>query len=90
MVGPGPQLEQALGAVRQAATEAGRGPADIAMEGRVSWSGNPDQLVDGLRSWADVGASHVSINTMGAGLASVDDHLAALSGAAEAARAFAD
>ncbi|MBO0866855.1 MAG: LLM class F420-dependent oxidoreductase, partial [Mycobacterium sp.] len=90
MVGPGPQLERALGAVRQAATEAGRDPADIAMEGRVSWSGNRDQLVDGLRGWADAGASHVSINTMGAGLASVDDHLTALSGAAEAARAFAD
>ncbi|MGH3969666.1 MAG: LLM class F420-dependent oxidoreductase [Mycobacterium sp.] len=88
MVGPGPRLEQALGAVRQAATEAGRDPAGIAMEGRVSWNGNPDELVQGLRSWADAGASHASINTMGAGLASVDDHLAALTSAAEAARGF--
>ena len=90
MVGPGPKLEQARQAVRQAAADAGREPADIPMEGRVSWSGNPDELVDGLRSWADAGASHVSINTMGAGLASVDDHLAALTSAAEAARGFAD
>jgi probable F420-dependent oxidoreductase len=90
MVGSGPKLEQALEVVEQAATEAGRDPRQIAMEGRVSWNGNADELADGLRVWADVGASHVSINTMGAGLTSVDDHLAALTTAAEAARDFAD
>lgn len=86
MVGPGPQLDAALRQVREAATEAGRNPADIAMEGRVSWRGDPEKLVVGLRSWADAGASHVSINTMGAGLTSVDDHLAALAAVAEAAK----
>jgi probable F420-dependent oxidoreductase len=89
MVGPGPKLEQALHSVVQAATEAGRDPTEIAMEGRVSWSGNADELADGLSLWADAGASHVSINTMGAGLTSVDDHLAALTAAAEVARTFA-
>jgi probable F420-dependent oxidoreductase len=89
MVGPGPKLEQALHEVAQAATEAGRDPAQIAMEGRVSWNGNADDLADGLRVWAEAGASHVSINTMNAGLASVDDHLGVLSIAAETARAFA-
>jgi hypothetical protein len=59
------------------------------MEGRVSWNGSPDGLGEGLRGWV-AGASHVSINTMGAGLASVDDHLAALARAAEVARGFAD
>jgi hypothetical protein len=53
------------------------------MEGRVSWNGNADDLAEGLRAWAEAGASHVSINTMKAGLASVDDHLAALTAAAE-------
>jgi probable F420-dependent oxidoreductase len=90
MVGPGPQLDMALGLVRQAATEAGRNPADIAMEGRVSWRGNAEEIVDDLRAWADAGASHVSINTMGAGLTSVDDHLAALAAAAEAATALTE
>lgn len=90
MVGPGPKLEQARQEVAHAATEAGRDPAQIAMEGRVSWNGNADDMADGLRSWAEAGASHMSINTMGAGLASVDDHLAALSTAAEIARAFTD
>ncbi len=90
MVGPGPKLEQARQEVAHAATEAGRDPAQIAMEGRVSWNGNADDMADGLRSWAEAGASHMSINTMGAGLASVDDHLAALTTAAEIARAFTD
>jgi probable F420-dependent oxidoreductase len=84
MVGPGPQLDEALRLLRQAATEAGRDPASIPMEGRVSWQGNPDKLVDDARRWNAAGATHVSINTMGAGLASVDDHLAALAIAAEA------
>jgi probable F420-dependent oxidoreductase len=88
MVGPGPKLELALQEVAQAAREAGRDPAQIAMEGRVSWNGNADDLAAGLRVWADAGASHVSINTMGEGLASVDDHLRALTSAAETAREF--
>jgi probable F420-dependent oxidoreductase len=88
MVGPGPKLELALQEVAQAAREAGRDPAQIAMEGRISWNGNADDLAAGLRVWADAGASHVSINTMGAGLASVDDHLRALTSAAETARGF--
>jgi probable F420-dependent oxidoreductase len=88
LVGPGPKLEQALQEVAQAAREAGRDPAQIAMEGQVSWNGNADDLAAGLRVWADAGASHVSINTMGAGLASDDDHLRALTSAAETAREF--
>jgi probable F420-dependent oxidoreductase len=88
LVGPGPKLEQALQEVAQAAREAGRDPTQIAMEGQVSWNGNADDLAAGLRVWADAGASHVSINTMGAGLASVDDHLRALTSAAETAREF--
>jgi probable F420-dependent oxidoreductase len=89
MVGPGPKLQQALHEVAQAATAAGRDPAQIAMQGQVSWNGNADDLAGGLRVWAEAGATHVSINTMDAGLASVDDHLAALTTAAEIARDFA-
>src|SRR6202030_3139730 len=88
MVGPGPKLEQARQELAHAATEAGRDPAQIAMEGRVSWNGNADDLAAGLRVWAEAGASHISINTMKAGLASVGDHVAALTTAAEIAKAF--
>jgi len=89
MVGPGPKLDRAKQEVEQAATQAGRDPAKIGMGGQVSWNGSADDLADGLRSWAEAGASHMSINTMDAGLASVDDHLAALTKAAEIAKAFA-
>jgi probable F420-dependent oxidoreductase len=90
MVGPGPALDDALRLIRHAATEAGRDPDGIAMEGRVSWRGNVRELADGLRAWAGAGASHVAINTMGAGLESVDDHIAALATAADVAKTFAD
>jgi probable F420-dependent oxidoreductase len=89
MVGPGPKLERALVEVAHGATLAGRNPAQLAMQGQVSWNGNADDLAQGLRAWADAGASHVCINTMNADLASVDDHLAALTAAAEIARAYA-
>jgi probable F420-dependent oxidoreductase len=83
---PGPQLDEARELVHSAATEVGRDPASIGMEGRVTWSGDADKLADALSSWVDAGASHVSINTMGAGLRSVDDHLAALASAADVAK----
>jgi probable F420-dependent oxidoreductase len=89
MVGPGPKLDRALHEVVQAAQEAGRDPAHIGMGSQVSWNGNADDLAGGIRVWAEAGATHVSINTMNAGLASVDDHLAALTTAAEIARDFA-
>jgi probable F420-dependent oxidoreductase len=88
MVGPGPKLDRAREQVAQAATEAGRDPAQLGMQGQVNWDGNIDHVADALRLWADAGASHVSINTMNAGLASVDEHLAVLTTAAEIARDF--
>jgi probable F420-dependent oxidoreductase len=90
MVGPGPKLEAARHEVEQAATDAGRDPAQLGMQGQVSWNGNTDDLAEGIRSWAQAGASHVAINTMNAGLATVEQHLDALTAAAEIAREFAD
>ena len=83
-VPPGPQLDAARAVVEQAAVAAGRDPAAIGMEGRVSWKGDPAQLADQAGGWQQAGASHLSVNTMGAGLATVDAHLAALEQAAMA------
>jgi probable F420-dependent oxidoreductase len=83
-VRPGPDLDAARAIVEQAAVEAGRDPAAIGMEGRVSWTGDADKLVDHAGRWRKAGASHLSVNTMSTGLATVDQHLAALERTAEA------
>ncbi|MFN8226333.1 MAG: LLM class F420-dependent oxidoreductase [Mycobacterium sp.] len=74
----GSGLEWARERVHDAATAAGRDPATIGMEGRVTWAGDPDRALAEIAAWRAAGASHVSINTMGAGLDGVDEHLAVL------------
>ena len=83
-VPPGERLEEARAIIRQAAVEAGRDPDALGIEGRVGWeTGDVDRLVRQAGKWRDAGASHLGVNTMGAGLGSVDDHLAALAKAAD-------
>jgi hypothetical protein len=78
MMAPGPQLDEALAEVQRGASDAGRDPAAIGMEARVAWKGDDDAVAAEVAAWADAGASHLSINTMGAGLKHVDDHLETL------------
>src|SRR4051812_48495471 len=78
-VPPGEKYDAALAVIRSAATEAGRDPDAIGIDGRISWGdGGIDALVDHAGRWRAVGATHLSINTMNAGLATADDHLAVL------------
>ena len=79
MMAPGPGLEHARSVLAVAAEAAGRDPAKIGMEGRVTWRGDDDATLREVGGWARAGASHLSINTMGAGLATVDEHLDVLS-----------
>jgi hypothetical protein len=65
---------------------AGRDPATLGMEGRVSYKPDLDTVATRVESWRTAGATHVSINTMGAGLGGVDAHIAALAAVAGAAR----
>jgi len=83
---PGPQLDEARRIVAEAAAEAGRDPASLGMEGRLRWQQDRDKLATAMRQWQDADATHLSINTMGAGLNTIDDHLAALATAAQAAK----
>ena len=89
-VQPGPQLDQARSVVEQAAREVGRDPAAIGMEGRASWRGDPGKLAEQAAAWRGAGATHLSVNTMGAGLRAVDDHLRALEAAAEVVKPFGE
>ena len=82
---PGPRLEAARALVDEAARAAGRDPGRIGLEGRVNYgAGAIPVLVDHAARWRGAGATHLTVNTMGAGLASVDDHLGVLAAAAEA------
>src|SRR5271157_3414577 len=78
MMDPGPGLDYAVDQVKRAAVAAGRDAEGLGMEGRVSWTGDRDKAAAEIAAWKTAGASHVSVNTMNAGLATVDDHLAAL------------
>ncbi len=71
---------------RRPSRDRGRtGPGHLGMEGRVSWSSDGvAKVVDHIGRWRDAGATHVSINTMNAGLGPVDGHLEVLAQVAAA------
>ena len=75
--------------VADAANGAGRDPASLGMEGRVSWS-DVGKLVEQVGRWREAGATHVSINTMNAGLGSMQSHLDVLAVAAEELKSVLD
>jgi probable F420-dependent oxidoreductase len=80
MVRPGGGLSDALEIVAGAAREVGRDPASIGFEGRVNYVvDDPDLMVLHAGRWREAGASHIAINTMGAGLNGVDAHINAIS-----------
>jgi probable F420-dependent oxidoreductase len=78
MMGPGPGLDYARAQVKRAATAAGRDAEGLGMEGRVSWTGDREKVSAEIAAWKAGGATHLSVNTMNAGLAKVEDHLAVL------------
>jgi probable F420-dependent oxidoreductase len=82
---PGPELDAAKAAVDAAAIAAGRDPDSIGLEVPVSWgAGGLDAVLHHVAQCRRTRATHVSINTMPAGFASVDEHLEALASVADA------
>ena len=77
-VAPGRDLDHALAVIAEAAVDAGKSPASIGMEGRVNFSGSVSTLYEQAQRWEAAGASHLTIDTMHAGLARAEDHLAVL------------
>jgi probable F420-dependent oxidoreductase len=82
MVDPGPKLDAAIALVRQGAIDAGRDPNALGMEAQLAWRADMGALATAAGQWQAAGATHLSVNTMGLDLATVDDHLAALAAAA--------
>jgi probable F420-dependent oxidoreductase len=87
MMFPGPELDEARALVDEAARAAGRDPASIGMEGRLTMgSSDPDVVAERVAGWRATGATHLTLNTMKSRLADVDAHIAVLSRAAEVIR----
>lgn len=58
---------------------AGRNPSDIGLEPQLSVERLPEQeWARYVSDWRALGATHLCVNTMGAGYRSLDDHVAAL------------
>ena len=71
--------EDTLNRMREYARQAGRDPAAIGIEGRISFAGgNPDLWAQAAEAWQKLGATHLSVNTMKAGLHSPDEHIKAI------------
>lgn len=59
--------------------EAGRSRSDIGIEARLKFgAGEPSEWLKLLEEWQAAGASHISINTMGCGFSTPQEHLSAL------------
>jgi probable F420-dependent oxidoreductase len=70
------QIEQMRGYVR----ESGRDPEAFGIEGRITTTGGPveDEWSEALGRWNEIGATHVAVNTMNAGIRGADGHIDAI------------
>jgi len=65
--------------LKKFADEAGRDAAEIGMEPRINLGdGDPEFWQEQARLWEDMGATHISVNTMRSGLDSPQDHINAI------------
>jgi probable F420-dependent oxidoreductase len=82
---PDDAMREVVDRLRQYITEAGRDPSSVGIEARVNASdGDTDEWMRQTEGWRDLGATHISINTMNAGFKSLDEHIAAIRGYKEA------
>jgi probable F420-dependent oxidoreductase len=59
--------------------ESGRDPKTFGIDGRISINNHPQaDWANQVKKWRELGATHVAVNTMGAGLASPQAHIEAL------------
>jgi alkanesulfonate monooxygenase SsuD/methylene tetrahydromethanopterin reductase-like flavin-dependent oxidoreductase (luciferase family) len=84
MMTPGPQLDEAMATISASAEAAGRDPQTIGMEGRITWTGDLDQVKREAEQWRARNATHVSINTMGSQLGPIAAHVDVLATVASA------
>jgi len=75
----GPEATAAIARLHEYARTAGRDPAAIGIEARVSIAGkSPEQWRREVEGWREIGATHLAVNTMKAGLANPQAHIEAI------------
>lgn len=75
----GPDQAARVEAFRGYVREAGRKPEDVGIEGRITIARTPeDEWRSTLEGWRALGATHLTVNTMGAGLESPKAHVEAI------------
>ncbi len=76
---PPDQALPLLDQLRAHAREAGRDPNSIGIEARVGIAGKYEETwIAEVRAWQELGATHLAVNTMGAGLHGADAHIEAI------------
>ncbi len=76
---PDEQMGETLARLRGYIREAGRDPAAIGIEARLTIRDTElDEWIRQTEAWQKLGATHISINTMGAGFTSPDEHIQAI------------
>ncbi len=71
--------QEQIAQMREFAKAAGRDPNAIGIEGRISFGdGDPDAWNKAAAAWDEAGATHLSVNTMRAGLEGPDQHIDAI------------
>lgn len=76
---PNDDAKQALATIRAKLSEQGKDPASFGVQAQAQVrGGNPELWAKHAESWRELGASHLAIASMNAGLANVDAHLEAM------------
>ncbi len=76
---PDNQMRETVERLRRYIREADRDPDTVGIEARMNArEGNLNEWVRQTKGWRDLGATHISINTMGAGFKSPDEHIEAI------------
>ncbi len=76
---PDERMRESVERLRSYIKEAGRDPGTVGIEARMNArEGDLDEWVRQTEGWRDLGATHISINTMGAGFQSPRDHVDAI------------
>ena len=84
-IGPVEECAIAIETLHGYMREYGRDPSEVGIQGRVAYPGDgPEGWLREARAWLTAGATHITARTVGAGLATVDEHIEAMAQVREA------